>query len=307
MKFKRAVIEVNGGCNYSCSMCPQSFPGRNKDFLKKLSIENFYKVLEQVGHVECIQLEGSGESTLNSNLPDYISLARKYTDNVNIFTNGFRLRGDFMKRCVDAGLTLARFSVIGYNKITYFKMMDIDAFDLIKQNASEMKNYSKDCVVASYHLIIDNKKEEYEVDQYKKNFIDAVGTQAMIWRQHNWSGVYENSYKRGGKKRSCGRPFANEITVRAGGTNGGWGAIVPCCQVLGQDELAVLGHISEKTVDEIWNDYPYENLRTQHKTEQFQTPYCKNCDFLYDDPEVLVYNTVPNFKLRQMMSTSVVL
>ena len=57
--------------------------------------------------------------------------------------------GKFMKRCVDAGLTLARFSVIGYNKITYIKMMDIDAFELIKQNASEMKNYSKDFVVAS--------------------------------------------------------------------------------------------------------------------------------------------------------------
>tara|TARA_Y100000114_G_scaffold140552_1_gene145512 strand:+ start:339 stop:1205 length:867 start_codon:yes stop_codon:yes gene_type:complete len=288
-------------------MCPQSFPGRSKDFLKKLSIENFYKTLEQVGDVECIQLEGSGESTLNSNLPDYISLARKYTNNVNIFTNGFRLRGDFMKRCVDAGLTLARFSVIGYNKITYIKMMDIDAFELIKQNASEMKNYSTDCVVASYHLIIDNQNEEFEVEQYKKNFIEEVGTQAMIWRQHNWSGVYKNSYKRRGKKRTCGRPFANEITVRAGGLNGGWGAVVPCCQVLGQDEVAVLGHISEKTVDEIWNDYPYENLRFDHKNEQFQTPYCKDCDFLHDDPEVLVYNTVPNFKLRQMMSTSVVL
>ena len=212
-----------------------------------------------------------------------------------------------MKRCVDAGLTLARFSVIGYNKITYIKMMDIDAFELIKQNASEMKNYSKDCVVASYHLIIDNQNEEFEVEQYRKNFIEEVGTQAMIWRQHNWSGVYKNSYKRRGKKRTCGRPFANEITVRAGGLNGGWGAVVPCCQVLGQDEVAVLGHISEKTVDEIWNDYPYENLRFDHKNEQFQTPYCKDCDFLHDDPEVLVYNTVPNFKLRQMMSTSVVL
>ncbi len=305
MKFKRAVIEVNGGCNYSCSMCPQSSPGRHKDFLKKLSIENFYKTLEQIGQVECIQLEGSGESTLNSNLPEYISLARNYTNNVNIFTNGFRLRGDFMKRCVDAGLTLARFSVIGYDKPTYIKMMNIDAFNLIKQNAIEMKQYSNDCIVASYHLIVDNNKVDYEVEQYKKNFIEEVGSQAMIWKQHNWSGVYDNSYKRRGKKKTCGRPFAKEITVRAGGLEDNWGAIVPCCQVLGQDELAVLGHISEKTVDEIWNDHPYENLRIDHETEQFFTPYCKDCDFLYDDPEVLVYNTVPNFKLRQMMSTSV--
>ena len=307
MKFKRAVIEVNGGCNYSCSMCPQSSPGRHKDFLKKLSLENFYKVLEQVGDVECIQLEGSGEPTLNSNLPDYISLARKYTNNVNIFTNGFRLRGDFMKRCVDSGLTLARFSVIGYDKKTYEKMMNIDAFDLIKQNAKELKDYSNTCTLASYHLIIDNDQEHFEVEQYKKNFIEEVGSLAMIWRQHNWSGVYDNSYIRRGKKKTCGRPFANEITIRAGGLDNKWGAVVPCCQVLGQDEIAVLGHVSEKSVDEILNDNPYENLRIDHETEQFHSPYCKNCDFLYDDPEVLVYNTVPNYSLRQMMSTSVLL
>ena len=72
MKFKRAVIEVNGGCNYSCGMCPQSSPGRSKNFLKKLSLENFNTILEQIGDVECIQLEGSGEATLMSNLPDYI-------------------------------------------------------------------------------------------------------------------------------------------------------------------------------------------------------------------------------------------
>ena len=185
--FKRAVIEVNGGCNYSCAMCPQSSPGRSKNFLKKLTLENFYTILEQIGKVECIQLEGSGEATLMSNLPDYISLARKYSDNVNIFTNGFRLRGDYMKRCVDSGLTLARFSVIGYNKSTYVKMMNIDAFELVKQNAIEMREYGG--TVASYHLIIDDKQEAWEIEQYKKNFINPVQSQAMIWRQHNWSGV----------------------------------------------------------------------------------------------------------------------
>ena len=37
-KIKRAVIEINGGCNYTCAMCPQSDPGRDKGFLKKMSL-----------------------------------------------------------------------------------------------------------------------------------------------------------------------------------------------------------------------------------------------------------------------------
>lgn len=306
LSIKRAVIEVNGGCNYSCNMCPQSFPGRSKNFLKKLSLENFYIILEQLGKVETIQLEGSGEATLMSDLPDYISLARRYADNVNIFTNGFRLRGDYMKRCVDAGLTLARFSVIGYDKYTYKQMMNINAFELVKQNAIEMRDYGG--TVASYHLILDQSKEEWEIEQYKLNFIDPVQSQAMIWRQHNWSGVYDNPYKRKGLRKTCGRPFANEITIRAGGLEGKWGAVHPCCQVLGRDDEAVLGHVQEQSISDIFNGNSYNKLREAHASGKFDTiSYCKDCDFLTDDSEVLVYNSVPDFKIRQMLSTTVTL
>ena len=306
LSIKRAVIEVNGGCNYSCSMCPQSSPGRSKNFLKKLSLENFYIILEQLGKVETIQLEGSGEATLMSDLPDYISLARKYADNVNIFTNGFRLRGDYMKRCVDSGLTLARFSIIGYDKHTYKQMMNIDAFELVKQNAIEMRKYGG--TVASYHLILDQTKEEWEIEQYKTNFIDPVQSQGMIWRQHNWSGVYNNPYKRKGLRKTCGRPFADEITIRAGGLAGKWGAVHPCCQVLGRDDEAVLGHVQEQSISDIFNGNSYNKLREAHASGKFDTiSYCKDCDFLTDDSEVLVYNSVPDFKIRQMLSTTVTL
>ena len=33
-------------------------------------------------------------------------------------------------------------------------------------------------------------------------------------------------------RKSCGRPFAPELTVRAGGDEGRMGAVVPCCQTL---------------------------------------------------------------------------
>ena len=43
MKIDRAVIEVNGGCNYSCTMCPQDMRtgGRDKRFLKKMNLLDF--------------------------------------------------------------------------------------------------------------------------------------------------------------------------------------------------------------------------------------------------------------------------
>lgn len=300
------MVEVNGGCNYSCQMCPQSSPGRSKQFLKKLSLYNFQKILEQIGPTEAIQLEGSGEATLNPDLPLFIKLAKNYTNSVNIFTNGYRLRGNFMKKCVDAGLDLARFSVIGYDQTTYKQMMNIDAFDRIKENMEQMIKYSSSCTVASYHLILDNDNLEFEVEQYKNNLIDPVGCKATIWKQHNWSGTYENPYSRKGSIKSCGRPFAQEITVRAGGLDEKWGAVHPCCQVLGRDEEAVLGHLSESSLSDILNGESYSNLREGHLSGNFPS-YCQNCDFLIDDPEVLVYSNIDNFKLRQMMTTSVYL
>ena len=46
-------------------------------------------------------------------------------------------------------------------------------------------------------------------------------------------------------RKSCGRPNAPELTVRAGGKEGRTAAVVPCCQTLGppNEEKSILGHL----------------------------------------------------------------
>jgi len=294
MKIQRAVIEINGGCNYSCEMCPQTNPGRHKGFLKKMPLDMFEDLVKQSvdAGATVINLEGSGEATLLNNLPEYIRIVKKYGAKADICSNAFRFRGQFMKDCIDAGLDRLRISVIGYDKDTYNKWMNRNAFEYIKQNAKDAIEYIKEtnstCRIASYHLILDNDQSDYEVEQYRKNFIDEVGTLAEIWKMHNWSGAYENPNERQGGVKTCGRPFAPEITIRAGGLDGKTGAVHPCCQVLGRDEEAVLGHTSENTIEEVWNGDEFNKLREGHTTGDYPS-YCKNCDFLVDDPEILVY------------------
>jgi MoaA/NifB/PqqE/SkfB family radical SAM enzyme len=294
IKIERAVIEVNGGCNYSCEMCPQTNPGRPKGFLKKMPLDLFENIVRQVADkgIQTINLEGSGEPTLMNNLPEYIKIVRKYGARADICSNAFRFKGQFMKDCIDAGLNRIRISVIGYDPEMYQKWMDRNAFEIIKQNAKEAIAYinetGADCFVASYHLILDNEQVDWEIEQYRENFIDEVGTKAEIWKMHNWSGVYENPNERKGGLKTCGRPFAPEITVRAGGLDGKLGAVAPCCQTLGRDDEAVLGHLSENTIEEVWFGEEFEKLREGHRTGNYPS-YCQGCDFLIDDPEVLVY------------------
>ena len=150
-----------------------------------------------------------------------------------------------------------------------------------------VKESGSDCVVATYHLITDVENEFDELQDYTA-LTEELGVKTEIWRMHNWSGVYDNKDKRSGKINTCGRPFSPDVVIRAGGLEGQRGAVAPCCQVLGRDEEAVLGHTSVNTIEEIWNGPAYTELREQH-TKGDYPDYCKDCDFLVDDPEVLVW------------------
>ena len=67
LKLQRIVMEVFGGCNYTCQMCPQSNPGRGKSFTRKMSLIEFERILDSIipkyGN-PIINLEGSGEPTM---------------------------------------------------------------------------------------------------------------------------------------------------------------------------------------------------------------------------------------------------
>jgi len=300
MKIDRAVIEVQGGCNYSCSMCPQDkrTGGREKDFITRMSLLEFEdNVRDCAKHgLRVVNLEGSGEPTLNRQLFEYIKIVKKYNAKAFAFSNGLRMSGDYMKKCVDAGLDFFRFSFIGSTPDEYNQWMYNTKggnFDIITENIARMQEYveqsGSDCVVATYHLITeeDSNLQELQLNRYKE-LVAALGVKTEIWKLHNWSGVYKPTYEREGKVKTCGRPFSPDVVIRAGGLGGKRGAVAPCCQVLGRDSEAVLGHTSEMSIQEIVQGVEYEALREGHRTGNYPS-YCQDCDFLIDDPEVLVY------------------
>lgn len=298
MHIDRAVIEIQGGCNYTCQMCPQTHPdgttgARGKDWMRKMPLAEFERYVAECAEagLNVVNLDGSGEATISLDLPEYISVVKKYGAQAVIFSNGYRMNGNFMQECVDAGLDFFRFSIIGYDYDTYKEWMNSENFYRVISNLHEMKRYvvrsKSDCVIATYHLILDNDNIDYEVEQYRK-IVKSANVSTEIWKMHNWSGVYDPDYEREGTKKTCGRPFSPDIVIRAGGIGGATGAVHPCCQVLGRDDEAVLGHGSINTLNEIWYGDKYNKLRKQHEMGDYPD-FCKDCDFLVDDPEVLVY------------------
>ena len=48
----------------------------------------------------------------------------------------------------------------------------------------------------------------------------------------------------------------------------------------------------------------YFELRKAHENKDFDSiEYCKNCDFLYEDPEVLVWSNDPEARPNHMLGT----
>ena len=196
MKLIVTVIEVNGGCNYSCSMCPQDMRtgGRDKRFLRKMNLLEFENNVEQCAKhgLRVVNLEGV-ENLFNRNLPEYIKIVKKYGAKLFCFSNGFRMHGQFMRDCVDAGLDSIGFLLLDTTRTNIRSGCTIVPecnFDLICRNIREMQQYveetGSDCAVATYHLITDNDNLEEEKNAYIE-LVEDLGVKTEIWKMHNWS------------------------------------------------------------------------------------------------------------------------
>lgn len=302
--IRQVNLEMAGGCNLRCPMCTQS-TGREKDFLKRLPLEEFKRIIDQAIPLglQHVTLSGSGEPLLHPGLEEAVATLHARGLTSTIYTNGVRLTPERFENLCKAGLTLAKVSCQGWDRESYAKWMSVDAFDRVRSNLQTclflLKTNGYKTQLQTTHLIHDVGQMEQQKQMYIKNWVEFLGVEADIWLEHNWSGLHEGGVPRAAlfrdrPRRSCGRPFAPELEIRAGGLDGKHGAVVPCPFVLGQDSKAVLGHTQDLPLTEIMNGEPMRALRAAHLSGDFDSvEYCRNCDQLYDAPESLVWSNVP--------------
>ena len=307
LEIRQIALEIYGGCNYRCPMCPQS-EGRESDFLKKLPFDVFKKIIDEGKQYGCelVSLHGSGEATMHPQMPEFVRYVKAAGMRCITVSNGHLLSPALSRKLIEAGIDAVRVSGIGYDRDTYQKWMSKDAFDRVRQHVKEFIRLNAEIGGSSelrtYHLVLDARNADQEIAKYKEVWIDHCGVQGEIWLMHNWSGLYSAiPYgRRAEGRRSCGRPRAPYLNVRAGGLDGHHGAVVPCCFVLGQDSSAVLGHLDTQTIAEVVGGDKYNTLRLKHDQGMFDDlAYCRSCDQLLDVPESLVWTNIPGKKYGQ--------
>ena len=312
LQIKQLDLELNGGCNYKCPMCPQA-TGREREFLKKLPFETFEKIIDDAMPygLESVSLHGSGEPMLNRDMPKFVAHVKEKGLRCISFTNGSKLTEDMSRQVIEAGLDVLRVSCIGHDRESYAHWMSMDLFQDVRDNVRRFVELNKELgghtEVHLYHLIADMENKDAEIESYRRNWIDYTGALGEIWLMHNWAGSdVEIHYGREGmagnvdRRRSCGRPFSPLLQVRAGGLDGHTGGVVACCMVLGKDSTGVLGHLDDQSIAEVVGGEAYTELRRAHEEKRFDDiDYCKNCDQLYDVPESLVWCNIPGREYGQ--------
>lgn len=308
IKIHTVDIELVGSCNYRCKMCPHTDPGRESDFLKSLPWSVFTDIIDEAIQygLKTVRLHGSGEPTLYRRLPDAVDYCKRQGLAVLVTTNGSRLDDRLSQDLVRTGLDQLTVSATGYDRDTYERWMGTDLFDQVRDQVRYYVSIS-DRVCNLYHLIIDPGNMQNEIQAYHTNWIDYTGARYEIWQMHNWSGNYQTVKfdRRTDQQRSCGRMFQPVLEVRAGGLNGHYGAVVACCMALGSDSAAVLGHLDDNSIADIWLGTKYQELRHLHATGQWnQLSYCQGCDQLYDRPESLVATNLHDRAYNKIKSVS---
>ncbi len=318
LQIRQLNVEIFGGCNYKCFMCPQT-NGREASFLRKLPYDVYQKIILDALEYgpEAVSLHGSGEPTLHPDLVKMVKFASDRGLYASFFTHGAYLTDELFDRLADAGLDLAAVSVVGHDPERYLRWMGKDNFYLVLNNLMAcrkvMRRRQDKTEFHTRHLVTDWANKDQEVEGYIKNWIEPLQCKAEIWMMHNWGGVFVNSlYGRADlaqiKQRcSCGRPFAPALEVRAGGLDKHNASVVPCPYVVGQDSKAGFGHLDTQTIAEILSGPQLEDLREAHRSGDFdRISYCRECDQLYNIPSALAWTNIEGRFYGQSKTSSVV-
>ncbi|KKQ78856.1 MAG: molybdenum cofactor biosynthesis protein A [Parcubacteria group bacterium GW2011_GWC2_38_7] len=101
-------IAITNKCNFSCKMC-QRFDLKVR--LGDMSVEDFKKVLRNLGTAKNIVLTGWGEPLLHPNLIEMIKLCKVKDCDVRFTSNGNLLTPELGQKLLEVGLNAITFSV----------------------------------------------------------------------------------------------------------------------------------------------------------------------------------------------------
>ncbi len=304
-------IETTNYCNMKCVMCPRTmFMTRKNIWIDdklfdqmtdqvrthdQKSLNNFWNWLEkdydynpnEISEngfyfsvvAKSLVLHGFGEPFLDKKLIERIEICTKKKIPTYFSCTPATMTVEKAKKAMDAGLGVLKFSLDAMDekkiqKIRGKKANFADAVEKILQLIDYKKKNNLKTLLVPCMIDLAMEKDDLEMHKDFLKFWKDKDVFAYIKSQDNrW--LYENDEDLKSKShysnQYCEYPWLS-LTIMADGN------VVPCTQI-SNNEL-VLGNLNENTLEEIWNDKKYKELRKMHVTGKFPKGHkCKDkCD-----------------------------
>ncbi len=191
-----AHVDISSVCNYKCSFCFQAdMDGMKKVGLKRgfMEMEMYRKIIDGFSafpdKIKKIKIGNHGEPTLNPNVVEMVSYARKSNsaEIIEMFTNGSKLEPELNKGLVEAGLQRINISLEGLSDERYLQVAGVkqnfqeiidgvkSLYEIKEAANSDLKIYVK--VADQAHAYKKDSKEVFMLsDEEKKYFFDTFGS-----------------------------------------------------------------------------------------------------------------------------------
>ena len=275
-------IETTNACNAKCLMCPHRVMKRG---VCTMSLEDFKKVLDNVMKnyplIKRLTINGFGEPLVDRGIIEKIDYVnQKYPKlKVDIYTNASALTRDIADKLLEKKLGRVTFSINGYEKEDYEKIMGLN-FENVRKNVlyflKRKKELGKKFLVnASMMILKENKgKAEGFVDFWRPR-VDSVRT----YFPSDWAGelkenLGEQKIPFDRKQWPCSASWTH-IVIHSRGE------FLACCRDF--NSAWDFGNILKgDDIKKMREGKKFKEMQRQHLNFDFSFPLCRNCDHAYD-------------------------
>jgi radical SAM protein with 4Fe4S-binding SPASM domain len=271
----RLDIESTSYCNLDCRMCPRSKMKR-KDM--HMDFELFRSIIDPLApYLSSVSLHLFGEPLM---APDFLKMVT-YCNGLGIkteaSTNATLLDEKMAVSLINSGLDMLTISLDGASKETYEYIRRNSDYDIVVKHVHDFLRIKNSWDGPAVRLqCIKMKETEAEITAFKALWQDVLGENDKLFIKPVDSYADESiecfitdSEPLHYLDYPCPMPW-HMMTVYADGR------VVPCCKDYSGKN--VLGDVNKKTITEIWNDKPIQELRRKIRSLDYESvKLCSRC------------------------------
>ena len=160
-------IDVCSVCNFKCSFCFQADENKTDEgfTLGLMELDVFKKVVDDLSEfpdrLSKVKIGNHGEPTLHKLLPTFIKYLKEkdVCDTIEIFTNGSKLKPEFNRELVDAGLQRINISIEGLTSERYLEIAGVKMdMNELQRNIQDLFDYKSSIKsdLSIYIKVVDN-------------------------------------------------------------------------------------------------------------------------------------------------------